>query len=163
MEYPIKIEGFEGHHLSVTSDEFISNPKLLIDGQPAPSGQRRGEFILHRNDDSKVVAQITSAYFGFDPVPQLSIDGKKLRIMQPLELFEWFWSGIPLILFFVGGLLGTLFGILAFAFNVRVFRSQRTSLEKILLAAVISSASAGITYGLPFITTPLINLIFYGS
>jgi hypothetical protein len=163
MEYTVKIEGFEGHHLAVTSDELISNPKLLIDGQPAPNGQKRGEFILYKNNGAKVIAQFTSAALGFDPVPRLSIDGKAIQIMEPLDWFEWVWSGIPLILFLTSGLLGTLFGILAFAFNVRVFRSQRSSLEKLLLTALISIGSTGITYGLPVIATPLINLIFHKS
>jgi len=163
MEYTVKIEGFEGHQLAVTSDELISNPKLLIDGQPAPNGQRRGEFILHKNNGSIVIAQVTSAALGFDPVPRLSIDGKPIQIKEPLDRFEWVWSGIPLILFLTSGLLGTLFGILAFAFNVRVFRSQRSSLEKLLLTALISIASAGFTYGLPIIATPMMNLIFHKS
>ena len=161
MEYPVNIEGFEGHALAVTSDEFISNPKLLIDGQPAPGGEKRGQFILHNNDGSKVNAQLTSSTLGFDPVPHLSVDGKTIRIMEPLDRFEWVWSGIPLILFFIGGILGTLCGILAFAFNVRVFRSQRSMLQKFLLTTLISAVSAGITYGLPVIAPPLINLIFH--
>jgi len=161
MQFPVKIEGFEGHHLAVTSDEFISNPQLLIDGQPAPSGQKRGEFILQRSNGTEANAQLTSSYLGFDPVPRLSVDGKIIQIMEPLERIAWVWSGIPLILFFVGRILGTLFGILAFAYNVRVFRSQRSSREKYLLTALISAASAGLTYGLPFITVPVMKLIFH--
>jgi len=163
MQYPVKVEGFEGHNLTVTSDELISNPKLLIDGQPAPAGQKRGEFILHRNNGSKVVAQLTSAYLGFDPVPRLSLDGKIIQIMPSLDRFEWVWSAIPLILFFTGGILGTLFGVLGFAFNVRVFRSERSILQKFILTTLISIAAAGITYGLPLITNPLINLIVHKS
>ena len=60
MQYPVKIEGFEGQTLAVTSDELISNPILLIDGQPAPKGEKRGEFLVHRNNGSKGIAQLTS-------------------------------------------------------------------------------------------------------
>jgi len=161
MQYPFKIEGFDGHILAVTSDEFFSSPRLLIDGQPAASGQSRGEFILHNNTGSKMTAQLTSAYLGFDPVPKLSVDGKIIQIMEPLKWFVWVWSGIPLILFFYGGILGTLFGILAFAFNVRVFRSQRSNPEKYLQTAVISIVSAVLTYGVPLISAPLMNLFFH--
>ena len=161
MEYPVKIEGFEGQQLAVTSDELISNPKLLIDGQPAPAGQKRGQFILRRSDGREVTAQLTSASMGFDPVPRLTVDGKTIQVMPRLDRFEWIWSGVPLILFFVGGLLGTLFGILAFAFNVRVFRSGRRSLQKLLLTGLISTLSAGLTYGLPAIFTLLMNLILH--
>jgi len=106
MEYPVKIEGFEGQQLAVTSDELISNPKLLIDGQPAPGGQKRGQFILRKNDGREVIAQLTSAYLGFDPVPRLSIDGRIIQIMPPLDLFEWVWSGLPLIFSLLVGFLG---------------------------------------------------------
>ncbi len=163
MQYPVKVEGFEGHRLAVTSDEFISNPRLLVDDQPASSGQKRGEFILYRNNGSKVIAQLTSTTMGFDPVPRLTIDGKVVQIMEPLDRFEWIWSAIPLILFFTGGILGTLFGILGFAFNVRVFRTQRSLLQKFLLTTLISIVSAGLTYGLPVIATPMINLVFHKS
>jgi len=159
MQFPVKIEGFDGHQLAVTSDEFISNPKFLVDGQVAPIGQKRGEFILHGNNGSQMIAQLTSAHLGFDPVPRLSIDGKTVQIMGPLNLFAWVWSGIPLILFFYGGILGALFGILAFAYNVRVFRSEKSIWEKYLRTALISILSAGITYGLPFIVTLFIKLV----
>ena len=163
MEYPVKIEGFEGHRLAVTSDEFISNSKLLMDGQPAPSGEKRGEFIVYKNNGSKVIAQLTSAYLGFDPVPRLTIDGKVFQIMPPLDRFEWVWSGIPLILFFTGGIAGTLFAILGFAYNVRIFRTQRSNLQKILLTAMITLLSAGLTYGLPVIWTLLMKLVLHKS
>jgi len=163
MEYPVKIDGFEGHKLAVTSAEMFANPKLLVDGQSASQGQKRGEFILRKNNGSKVVAQVTAAYLGFDPVPQLIIDGKTIQIMEPLKMYQWIWSGIPLFLFFIGGVLGTLISILAFAINVRVFRSQRSSPLKYLITALVTIVSVGIYYGLPIITTPLINLIFHKS
>jgi hypothetical protein len=161
MQYPIKIEGFEGHQLAVTSEEFFSSPKLLLDGQPAPKGKNRGEFILHNINGTDSTVQLTSAYMGFDPVPRLSVAGKSIQIMEPVDRFEWAWSGIPLILVIVGGVLGTLFGIVAFAFNVRVFRSQRSLLKKFLLTALISAVSAGLTYGVPVIAAPLIKLVFH--
>jgi len=163
MEYPVKIEGFEGHQLAVTSAEMFANPQLLIDGQSASQGQKRGEFILRKNNGAKVNAQVTAAYLGFDPVPQLIIDGKTIQIMEPLKSYQWVWSGIPLFLFFVGGVFGTLCSIIAFAINVRVFRSQRSSPLKYLITAMVTIISVGIYYGLPIITTPLINLIFHKS
>jgi len=163
MEYPVKIDGFEGHKLAVTSAEMFANPKLLVDGQSASQGQKRGEFILRKNNGAKVIAQVTAAYLGFDPVPQLIIDGKTIQIMEPLKMYQWIWSGIPLFLFFIGGVLGTLISILAFAINVRVFRSQRSSPLKYLITALVTIVSVGIYYGLPIITTPLINLIFHKS
>jgi len=163
MEYPVNIQGFEGHQLAVTSVEMLTNPEFLIDGQPAPKGQNRGQFILRKNNGSKVIAQINSAFLGFDPVPHLSIDGKIIQIMEPLERLQWVWSGIPLFLYFIGGVLGTLCGILAFAINVRIFRSQRSGFAKYLITTMVSLASMGIYYILPIITSPLINLVFRKS
>jgi len=163
MEYPVKIEGFEGHQLAVTSAEMFANPKLLIDGQSASQGQKRGEFILRKNNGSKIIAQVTAAYLGFDPVPQLIIDGKTIQIMEPLKIYQWVWSGIPLFLFFIGGVFGTLCSIIAFAINVRIFRSQRSTVVKYFATALVTVLSVGIYYGLPIITTPLINLIFHKS
>ena len=163
MEYPVKIEGFEGHQLTVTSAEMFANPKLLIDGQSASQGQKRGQFILRKNNGSKVVAQVTAAYLGFDPVPELIIDGKTIQIMEPLKPYQWVWSGIPLFLFFIGGVFGTLCSIIAFAINVRILRSQRSNAVKYLATALVTVLSLSIYYGLPIITTPLINLIFRKS
>jgi len=163
MEYPVKIDGFEWRKLAVTSAEMFANPKLLVDGQSASQGQKRGEFILRKNNGAKVIAQVTAAYLGFDPVPQLIIDGKTIQIMEPLKTYQWIWSGIPLFLFFIGGVFGTLCSIIAFAINVRILRSQRSNAVKYLTTALVTIASVGIYYGLPIITTPLINLIFRKS
>ena len=55
MGYKANIEGFEGQDLEVNVS-FWTGPKLLVNGQPAPKGTKRGEMLLQRNDGRQVVA-----------------------------------------------------------------------------------------------------------
>ncbi|MBI5302299.1 MAG: hypothetical protein HY868_09185 [Chloroflexi bacterium] len=160
MEYLVAIEGFEGQHLSLTPQGFFTGSKLLVDGQPAPKGKKRGQFILRRNDGTEIVAQIHSAVLGLDPVPQLVVDGKTIHIAEPFKWYQLLWSGIPILLLFIGGGLGALCGATAFAINARIFRSQKSGAVKYLMTAAVTVASAATFFILAVIATIVLNLVF---
>lgn len=157
MEYPVDIAGFEDRQIVVKGGGFFSGPKLLVDGQPAPKGPKRGQLLLRRNDGTEVIAQLRSTNF-IDPIPQIIVDGQTIRIAEPLEWYQWLWAGIPVALVFVGGLLGGLCGGIATVINGRVFRSEMNSLAKYVLTGVVSVVAV-IAY---FVAAILFNLISQG-
>ncbi len=110
MEFPVTVEGFEGHKLSLTAQGLLFSPKLLVDGHPAPKGRKGGQFVLRRNDGTEAIAQIRDSVLGLDPAPQLFVDGKRIHVAEPLKLYQWLWSAVPLFLLFIGGGLGGLCG-----------------------------------------------------
>lgn len=149
MEYPVQINGFEGQSLAIQSPGLLAGPKLLIDGQQAPRGQKRNQVVLRRSDGAEVVATWKPRILGLD-VPDIEVEGERIRVAEPLKWYQWMWAALPGLLVFVGGALGALFGALALFVNIKIFRSQWPGVLKYLstigvfiLVAVVVSILAG--------------------
>ncbi len=140
MNYPIKLEGFEGQTIEVQPAGTFSGYKLLINGQPAPDGLKHGQMLLRRNDGTQAIATWKVQLLGFD-VPQLVVDGKPIALEEPLKWYEWVWGGWSVLLLLIGGALGAIAGFIAFSVNIKIFRSSMGSVEKYLLTAVISAVA----------------------
>lgn len=164
MLYPVDIEGFESRQLAIkAAGLFLTpGPKLMIDGQLAPKGPQRGQYLLRRNDGTEVVAQLRSVLLGFDPVPQLIIEDQQISVVEPLRWYEWLWSGLPLLLLLLGGGLGALAGGVAFTVNIRVFHSQMSSFTK-YAAAVAVSIAAVVAYFVLAVIFNIVLLMLRGS
>ena len=87
MIYKVNMEGFEGQDIEVKTS-FWSGPKLLINGQLAPKGNKRGEMLLQSNDGKQVVARWKRQFMGLD-VPQLVVDEKVINLAEPLRWYQW--------------------------------------------------------------------------
>ena len=139
MTYPAKIEGFEGQNIEAALG-FWTAPKLLVNGDLAPRGSKRGEMLLTRNDGRQVVARWQPQLLGFD-VPALAVDGKTINFVQPLKWYEMVWSAAPLILIGFGGVVGGIAGLLAFIGNTRIFRMNMTDPIKFVVSGAVSAAA----------------------
>lgn len=139
MKYKANIEGFEGQNIEV-STSFWAGPKLLVNGERAPKGEKRNEMLLQRNDARQVVATWKPQLLGFD-VPQLLLDGKTVSLVEPLKWYQWAWGGVPLLLVFAGGLLGAFVGLVAFSINARVFRSGLHEVLKYVVSGLYTFAA----------------------
>jgi hypothetical protein len=140
MNYPITLEGFEGQALEVRSAGVLKGVTLLINGQPAAKGRKRGEMVLRRNDGREVAAAWKPQLLGLD-VPQLSVDGKTFSVTPPLAWYVLVWSALPLLLIILGGAMGALAGMIGFSVNAGIFRSSRSTVTKFALSAVVSLAT----------------------
>jgi hypothetical protein len=136
MQHYIHAEGFEGRQLMVESAGLFSGPRLLLDGQPAAKGPKRGQLLLRRNDGSEVIAQLRGVFV--DPIPQVKIDGKAIKIAEPLPWYIWLWGGLPILLLFLGGALGGGLGMAAMMINGRVFRTDMHGALKFAITGAIS-------------------------
>ena len=137
MGYPVKLPGFEGQEIVVEPAGFFSGPKLLVNGQPAPKGQGRGEMLIRRNDGKDVACAFRN---NFLDVPVLVVEGKPLNLVEPLKWYEWTWNGLPIVMIF-GGALGGLLGVLAITLNLKVFRSAQNAVMKYILTGAISAGA----------------------
>lgn len=136
MRYPVRLEGFEGQTLEIQPGGLFSGPKVFVNHQPAPKGKGR-EVNLRRNDGTSVVASLKPRVFGLD-VPLLIVDGKTIRVTEPLKWYVWAWIAWPVLLVFVGGAPGGIMGALGFTANVRIVRSKMNGLAKFALTAAVS-------------------------
>ena len=151
MQYYIPAEGFEGRQLIVETAGWFSGPRLLLDGQPASKGPKRGQLLIRRNDGVDVIAQLRGIFV--DPIPQLTVDGKTIKIAEPLPWYVWLWSGLPLVLLFIGGALGGALGAVAMTINGRVFRSDMPGALKFAITGAISLVTALAFFVLAIIIT----------
>ena len=139
MSYEVNIEGFEGQNIEVNVS-FWTGPKLLVNGEPAQKGNKRGELILQRNDGKQVVASWKPQVLGLD-VPQLIVDGKITNLVEPLKWYKLVWGGLPALLVFLGGALGAIAGMIGFSINTKIFRTEMNDISKYLASGVISVLS----------------------
>ena len=143
MNYMANIEGLENQNIEARVS-FWSGPKLLVNGEPARKGAKRGEMVLQRNDGKQVSASWKPQLLGLD-VPQLVVEGKTVNLVEPLKWYQWVWGGWPVMLLIVGGALGAITGMIGFAINARVFRTDMSEVLKYVVSGVISILSV-VTY-----------------
>jgi hypothetical protein len=136
MNYPIKLQGFEGQTIEVQSS-FIAGPKLLVNGRPAPNGKKRGQMLLQRDDGLQVVATWKPQVLGLD-IPQLTVDGQAVQVVEPLKWYQLLWSALPILLVFGGGAIGGAIGAVAAVINTRIFRSDSDAWFQYAVTAGIS-------------------------
>ncbi len=156
MQHYINAEGFEGRQLVVESAGFFAGPRLMLDGQPASKGPKRGQLLIRRNDGIDVIAQLRSVFI--DPIPQLTVDGKTIRIAAPLPWHVWLWGGLPILLLFLGGALGGGLGVAAMMINGRVFRTDMHGALKFAITGAISLVTVLVFFTLAIV----LNLAFRG-
>jgi len=144
MTQPIQLEGFEGQQIEVKTAGIFSGAKLLVNGEPAKKGPKRGQMLLQKNDGSEVITTWKPTMLGFD-TPQLLVEGNVIEITKPIKWYEMVWSALPILLIFVGGMIGVIVGFIGFTINAKVFRSEMNTLVKFLITAGISVAT-GVAY-----------------
>lgn len=155
MSYIAKIEGLENQNIEAKVG-FWSGPKLLVNGEPAPKGTKRGEMVLQRNDGKQVTARWKPQFLGLD-VPQLTVDGKTVNLVEPLKWYQWAWGGWPVLLFFAGGFLGAMAGMIAVVINARVFRAEMSEVLKYIISGVVSILAVVVYFIAALIFSILIN------
>lgn len=144
MTKQIQLKGFEGQQIEIKPAGLFSGAKVLVNGEPAEKGPKRGQMLLRKNDGTEVIATWEPTMLGFD-LPKLVVDGEVIEIAKPIKWYEMVWSALPILLVFMGGLFGAVVGFIGFTINAKVFRSELNTIIKFLLTAGISVAS-GIGY-----------------
>jgi hypothetical protein len=155
MQHYVPAEGFEGRQLVVESAGFFSGPRLMLDGQPASKGPKRGQLLLRRNDGVDVIAQLRNVFV--DPIPQVTVDGKTIKLAEPLPWYVWVWSGLPILLAFMGGALGAGLGMAAMMINGRVFRTDMHGALKFAITGAISLVTTLVFFVLAIVLTQLLR------
>ena len=156
MQYPVQTEGFQAQQLTLETAGLFSGAKLLLNGQPVPKGAKRGEFIVKRDDGTEVTAKFKPIFL--DPVPQIIInDSQTVKVVEPLQWYQWSWAGLPLALIFVGGLLGGLIGLISTTLSIRIFRSEMSSVLQYLAVGGISVLAVAVYLVIAILFTGLTN------
>jgi hypothetical protein len=140
MRYQMNLVGLSDRKVEVESSIF-GGPRLLVDGQPAPKGPKRSQFLVRGTDGRDSVVELKTTLP--DPVPQVLWAGQTIRLEDPLKWYQWLWVGLPLALMFLGGGIGGLVGAVAVTVNVRILRSNMSGILRYAATAIVSIAACG--------------------
>ena len=146
MRYPVTLPGFATGPVELETAGFLRGARLLQDGKSAPKGPRRGTFLLRRDDGGEATARFRPSPFVIDPVPTLEIDGRRIELVRPFRWYELAWLALPVVLVFVGGVLGAIVGFVAAAINAQIMRTGQPLAARYLLTAGVT-AFAVAAYG----------------
>ena len=142
MRIEIDHPAFKRQLLAVETASVFSGPKLLMNGVVIK--KEKGSYpVVSDVGDNKLI-QIR--YNLVDPVPRIKVDGQTFNLREPLQWYEYAWSGLPILLVFSGGALGGLVGGVATMANGRLFRSERGALAKYGLAGVITVSAVAVFF-----------------
>jgi hypothetical protein len=144
MQIDVQHPAFKSQHLSVEAASGFSGPQLLLNGEVVK--RRKGLYPVV--SDSGTETLVKMKYNLVDPIPTLIIDGQPVKLAQPLQWYVYGWSGLPLLLLFIGGALGGLVGGYATVVNGRIFRSDRGPTAKYGLSGAVTVLAVVIFFAL---------------
>lgn len=124
----IQLQGFENQTIEVQLPGLLSTRKLLVNGEPAPKGEKRGEMRLTQDDGREVIARWKRS-FGSQV---LEVEEQTYQVSHAFKWYEWIMIAIPLILAAVG-FMGWVYAALAVGIGYTVFQSRRPLFQKTLL------------------------------
>lgn len=115
MKHRVEIEGFESQNIEAQFGLF--RPTLFVNGQEVQRDSS-GNMVLQADNGETVVARWKTPWFD---APYLVVGNKTVWITPPMKWYQRLWCSLPLILLFIGGIVGGIIGLLAFFANMRVF------------------------------------------
>jgi hypothetical protein len=133
---PIEVHhpAFQSRRLSVEPASGFVGPKILLNGVAVP--RRKGRYPVMSDSGAEILVKMQ--YNLVDPIPTLIIDDQPVKLAEALQWYVYGWSGLPLLLMFIGGALGGLVGGYATVVNGRIFRSDRGLTAKYGLSGVVT-------------------------
>jgi hypothetical protein len=134
MRFAIHHPAFKSQRLSVQTALGLGGPKLLLNDEIVK--RQYGTYPMLSDSGSQFLAQMDVNWV--DTIPVVKIGGKSISVAKPLRWFEYAWICVPLLLVFVGGMLGLIVGWGSAIFSTRIFRSDRSARTKYVLAAACS-------------------------
>ena len=143
MQIEIAHPQFQAQRLAVETAGWLRGPKLFLNG--APVERRKGLYTVRADSGEDVAVKLK--YNLVDPIPKAEIAGSPIEIVPALRAYEYVWIGLPLVLIAIGGALGGFLGALGAVANGRVFRGDRGTAAKYVLAALITLATVAAFVG----------------
>ncbi len=137
MDLVVAHPSFKSQKLSVRTAGFFSGPKVLLNGVAVKRIQ--GKYTVKNDIGQEVAVELKSNFV--DPVPSVKIGPETINLAKRLTWHEYAWSGLPIVLLFIGGALGAVIGMLAAFSNTRILRSDRGSIARYSLTGAVSVAA----------------------
>ena len=158
MTYPLKIDGFENQDIQYISNGINASAQILVNGEP-PIASKNGERWLLTRDDGETVQAFFHRRNIFSNAQALEVDGKAYwpEGISRMEWYQYLWCGIPLVLLFIGGAIGGIFGAIGMFANTRIF--YKDEMQPTLKYILTLGISIGVIV-LYFVVALIISLLF---
>jgi hypothetical protein len=134
MELNVPHPAFQKQRLAVRTAGFLRGPGVLLNGVPVK--RARGKYAVKDDGGRDVVVALKAKLA--DPVPDVKINDQKIELARPLAWYEYLWIGLPVLLFFAGGLIGGSIGGFATYSSSRILRTNRSTASKYVLTGLMS-------------------------
>ena len=140
VDIALQMPPLTGLGLTVRAPTFSSGAKLIKDGAVLTPVDKVYVVKDAANND----VNIEFKYDLFDAIPQISLNGQKQTIVEPLEMHEKVLVGLPLFFMLFGGVSGLLIGAVALYANNRVMRSDLEQRIRYGICVGLTLAVAGV-------------------
>ena len=137
MDLAVGHPTFKNQKLSVRTAGFFSGPKVLLNGVAVK--RVKGKYTVKNDIGQEVDVELKSSFV--DPIPSVKIGTEFIDLARRLTWYEYAWSGLPIVLLFIGGALGAVVGMVAAFSNTRILRSSRSTTAKYLLTGAMTAAA----------------------
>lgn len=134
MQLQVQHSEFFTQRLTVKTGGLFSSPQLFLNGEQLKA--KKGVYLVCNDNGLELPVKIQHNYL--DPIPKLKIGDKIVMIAPPLKWYESLCISIPLVLIFLGGLIGGLCGGFGAYWNGCIFRSKRSLFAKIALSSLVT-------------------------
>ena len=126
-ELNFTLEGVQGD-LKLKYGPF--NQRLYQDGREI----KKQYYVINTNGEKEEIKVV----YGFDFVHVAVFRGQKIDLEERLSIREYIVGGLPVLLVFLGGLIGALFGIMGATFNYNHMRQEKSFMKQLLLSLGVS-------------------------
>jgi len=130
MKYNFQLQEFPNSNFEIDTSIWTGRSQLFKDNVRIQQSDEKGKPFLIPDMNGNLVMAFPKTSFP-DPVPNLTIGGKKIQIVEKLKWFEYLIGGLPILLL-LGGALGGAIGALGSIINFRIFRQEGITAIKYL-------------------------------
>lgn len=155
MELQVIHPGFKFQRLSVRTADSATVAALLLNGTVIL--YTHSECTLIDDFGEVVTVQFSPELTGHLPI--LKLDGESIALIRSLTWDEYVWSGLPLLLVFVGSALGAVIGYFAALINIKIMRTGCSALVRYGLTSLTNLLSLLVLLVAALTLEPLVDFL----
>ena len=143
LDFPVEILGFKNRYMMIRLRYFFG-PKLFLDGKeviPVKKGffTKNREYLITSNFGNPVKLKLVHRFL--DLIPRIRIGDQVVEIARPLNVWEYFWICLPLLICFSGGAIGGFLGTVATYSNSILMRKVKKVFVRYLFTGMTTLIS----------------------
>ena len=115
MNFKFKFEYDDCYDIELLRNFWTGSAKAFLNGVQMKRLKEKGnpfQIDLRNGETKKMYIKLN----GIDFAPKVVIDDKEILLAPKIKPYQYLIVGIPLILMFIGGAFGALFGVLGYQY-----------------------------------------------